>query len=291
MEAIGGRLALVEVVDSAALDETNGSSACAADGVSDGVIPQSVDDSPDSNLVLPEMVFQGVEEQGKVDEVGASYKSLELTEVDLLARSVGEVPVELAGCEVERFGSYSPRGVSLPASALALDSTFTPFVALEHVSPVMQGPSMKDLGAEMSLALEELESSDTLSPEEKIAKVLAQYEAIEPQEKTLPSSMMELCREITDMPKAKQLRMDVPSLTERRSIRLDKKNKQCVIPVANRAEFRLAESFGELPKGQVLKKGSEEDVQDKMKPYLRLCKQPASPTALQAIREMVQVNG
>ena len=149
---------------------------------------------------------------------------------------------------------------------------------------------MKDLGAGMSLALEELESSDTLSPEEKIAKVMAQFEVIEPLEKT-SSSMMELCQEITDMPKDKQLRVDAPSLAERRSIRLDKKNKQCVIPVANRAEFRLAESFGELPKGHVLKKGSEEDVQDKMKPYLRLCKQPASPTALQAIREMVQVNG
>ena len=32
VEAIGGRFALVEVVDSAALDVTNGSSACAADG-------------------------------------------------------------------------------------------------------------------------------------------------------------------------------------------------------------------------------------------------------------------
>ena len=39
---------------------------------------------------------------------------------------------------------------------------------------------MKDLGVEMILALEELGGSDTPSPEEKIAKVMAQYDAIAP---------------------------------------------------------------------------------------------------------------
>ena len=116
---------------------------------------------------------------------------------------------------IEHFGCYSPRSVSLSASPLALDSTPTPIAASEHVSPVMQGPPMKDLGAEMTLALEELGGSDTPSPEEKIAKVMAQYDAIEPHEKTLPSLMMELCREIADMPKDKELRLDVPSLAER----------------------------------------------------------------------------
>ena len=77
----------------------------------------------------------------------------------------------------------------------------------------------------------------------------------------------------------------------RRSGRLEKKNKDCTIPTSKRAEFRLAEAFGELAKDTTSKKGSEEEVQEKMKPYLRLCKQPTSPTALRAIRELVQVNG
>ena len=78
--------------------------------------------------------------------------------------------------------------------------------------------------------------------------------------------------------------------TGRRSGRLDKKNKHCSIPIAKRAEYRLAESFGELPKDSIPKKGSEEDVQEKMKPLLRLCKKPASPMATQAIRELVLAN-
>ena len=77
----------------------------------------------------------------------------------------------------------------------------------------------------------------------------------------------------------------------RRSGRLDKKNKNCSIPIAKRAEYRLAEAFGELPKDAFSKKGSEEDVQEKMKPYLQMCKQPVSSMALQAIHELVQVNG
>jgi hypothetical protein len=71
---------------------------------------------------------------------------------------------------------------------------------------------------------------------------------------------------------------------------LDEKNKYCSIPIAKRAEYRLAESFGEMPMGTVSKKGTEEDVQEKMKPYLMLCKKPASPMAIQAVPELVRVN-
>ena len=77
----------------------------------------------------------------------------------------------------------------------------------------------------------------------------------------------------------------------RRSGRLDKKNKNCNIPVAKRAEYRLAGTFGDLPKDTMSKKGTEEDVQEKMEPYLRSCKKPITPTAMQAVRELVQVNG
>ena len=72
---------------------------------------------------------------------------------------------------------------------------------------------------------------------------------------------------------------------------MEEKNKECTIPTAKRAEYRLAEAFGELPKDTSSKTSSEEEVQERMKPFLRMCKQPPSPTALQAIRELVQVNG
>ena len=76
----------------------------------------------------------------------------------------------------------------------------------------------------------------------------------------------------------------------RRSVRLDKKNKICNIPIAKRAEFRLAEAFGDLPKENISKKPTEEDVQEKMKTYLWMSKKPTTPTAIQAIRELVEAN-
>ena len=79
--------------------------------------------------------------------------------------------------------------------------------------------------------------------------------------------------------------------SERRSGRLDKKNKSCNIPTAKRAEYRLAEAYGELPKGMASKKGSEEDVQEKMNSYLRMYKKPPTSTAIQAIRALVEANG
>ena len=78
--------------------------------------------------------------------------------------------------------------------------------------------------------------------------------------------------------------------SERCSGRLDKKNKSCNIPTAKRAEYRLAEAFGELPKGTTSKKVTEEDVQEKMKSYLRMYKKPLTSTAIQAIRALVEVN-
>jgi hypothetical protein len=65
----------------------------------------------------------------------------------------------------------------------------------------------------------------------------------------------------------------------RRSGHLDVKKKQCTIPIAKRAEYRMAESFTELRKGLIPKKGSWKDVQEKMKSYLLLCKKHASPMA------------
>ncbi|CAM0947081.1 unnamed protein product [Alopecurus aequalis] len=70
------------------------------------------------------------------------------------------------------------------------------------------------------------------------------------------------------------------SCVGRRSGRLDKKNKDSNIPAAKRAEYRLAESFGELPRDSFSKRGTEEDVQERMKPYLQMCKKPITPTTL-----------
>ena len=86
----------------------------------------------------------------------------------------------------------------------------------------------------------------------------------------MPSLMMDLCREIADMPKDKQLRMDVPSLAERRSIWLDKKNKDSAIPAAKRAEFRRAEAFGEIPKLKSKEKATDEAIEEKMQFYLQM---------------------
>ena len=63
-----------------------------------------------------------------------------------------------------------------------------------------------------------------------------------------------------------------------------------LLPSAKRAEYRLAEAYGELPKGMTSKKASEEEVQEKMKPYLWMYKKPLTPTAVQAIRALVEIN-
>ncbi|XBI13607.1 hypothetical protein VPH35_140329 [Triticum aestivum] len=78
--------------------------------------------------------------------------------------------------------------------------------------------------------------------------------------------------------------------SERPSGPLDNKNKSSNIPAAKHAEYRLAEAFGELPKGTTSKKVTEEDVQEKMKSYLRMYKKPLTSTAIQAIRALVEVN-
>lgn len=76
----------------------------------------------------------------------------------------------------------------------------------------------------------------------------------------------------------------------RRSGHLEKKNKDCSIPAAKRAEHRLAESFGDVPKEATSKKSSEEEVQEKMKTYLRMCKKPITTVTTQDVRELVEVN-
>ena len=72
---------------------------------------------------------------------------------------------------------------------------------------------------------------------------------------------------------------------------MEKKNKNCNIPTAKLAEYRLAEAFGELPTDSASKKGPEEQTQEKMKFFLGLSKKPITPMAFQAVRELVEANG
>jgi hypothetical protein len=71
---------------------------------------------------------------------------------------------------------------------------------------------------------------------------------------------------------------------------MDKKNKDCNILTAKRAEYRLAESLRDLPKESTSKKVFEEDEQEKVKSYLRLCKKPSSHMVIQVVRELVRAN-
>jgi hypothetical protein len=52
----------------------------------------------------------------------------------------------------------------------------------------------------------------------------------------------------------------------------------------------LEESFGDLPQGATSKKGSEEEVQEKMKTYLWMYKKPITPTTTQVVRELVEAD-
>uniref|UniRef100_A0A452XFV4 Uncharacterized protein n=1 Tax=Aegilops tauschii subsp. strangulata TaxID=200361 RepID=A0A452XFV4_AEGTS len=56
----------------------------------------------------------------------------------------------------------------------------------------------------------------------------------------------ELALTVSSSPQVLQVGEAAPSLFERQSCRLDKKNKECDIPVAKRAEYRRAEAFGEV---------------------------------------------
>jgi hypothetical protein len=74
----------------------------------------------------------------------------------------------------------------------------------------------------------------------------------EPFERASPSSwgkfLEELALTVSSSSQNAQKGEAAPPLSERRSCRLDKKNKDCDIPVAKRVEFRRAEAFGEVSK-------------------------------------------
>jgi hypothetical protein len=71
---------------------------------------------------------------------------------------------------------------------------------------------------------------------------------------------------------------------------LDKKNKDCDIPAAKRAEFRRAEAFGEVPQIKSKGKASEEVLDKKMQHYLEMYKKQHTPQGIETVRALVKVN-
>jgi hypothetical protein len=80
-----------------------------------------------------------------------------------------------------------------------------------------------------------------------------------------------------------------PPLLEIRSCHLDKKNKECDIPVAKRAEYRRAESFVEVPKTKSKEKANEEALNEKMQHY-QMYKKQHTPQAIEVVCALVVVN-
>ncbi|XBI12630.1 hypothetical protein VPH35_139473 [Triticum aestivum] len=97
----------------------------------------------------------------------------------------------------------------------------------------------------------------------------------------------ELALTASSSPQVLQVGEAAPSLFERRSCRLDKKNKDCDIPVAKRAEYRRAEAFGEVPTLKSKGKASEEDLNEKMQHYLQMYKKEHTPKVIEAVRALV----
>ena len=127
----------------------------------------------------------------------------------------------------------------------------------------------------------------------KPSKELIQMDADEPLGRASSQwgeFLEELALTVSSSPQVLQVGEAAPSLLERRSCRLDKKNKDCDIPVAKRAEYRRAEAFGEVPTLKSKRKASEEDLNEKMQHYLQMYKKEHTPKAIEAVRALVQAN-
>jgi hypothetical protein len=71
---------------------------------------------------------------------------------------------------------------------------------------------------------------------------------------------------------------------------LDKKNKDCNIPVAKRTEYRWTEAFGDVLKIKSKGKVSEEVLDEKMQHYLQMYKKQHRPQVVEAVHTLVKVN-
>jgi hypothetical protein len=152
---------------------------------------------------------------------------------------------------------------------------------------------LSEVDSGRQLTLGELKASGvacTIKP----SKELMHMDCDEPLERASPSSwgefLEELALTVSSSSQNAQRGEAAPPLSERRSCRLDKKNKDCDIPVAKRAEFRRAEAFGEVPKIKSKGKASEEVLDEKMQHYLQMYKKQHTPQGIEAVRALVKAN-
>lgn len=88
-----------------------------------------------------------------------------------------------------------------------------------------------------------------------------------------------------------QVKMVASPRVVRCSGRLVKENKGCTVPVAKRAEIRLAEAFGEMPNGKEKEGDPEESAKTTMKAYLEMYKKTLTLKAIEAIHVLAGING
>jgi hypothetical protein len=177
------------------------------------------------------------------------------------------------------------------ASLLALSSTV--LVASEGGFPLPHTMPNQQRLAEVPLALEELTYSCAPSSEEKTAHEVTQVDVEDPQMKDNISPVKESPKELvctSGSPVEMLVEEAVPSLIERRSFRLDKKNKDCDIPTARCAEYRQADAFGEVPKIRSKEKATEEVLNKKMQHFLQMYKKEHTTQVVVAVRALVEVN-
>ena len=199
--------------------------------------------------------------------------------------------------DLELFGCSSPGDATPLASETDSPMVQAMSSQLELVVESDVPSPLEELAVEPSVP-SALQVLCALDPE-KTTKESIQDDADGPHEEASSDSASlvgELFKELaciaTDSSLAAQVREAVPSLIERRSSRLDKKNKECDIPTSKRAEFRRAEAFGEVPKIKSKGKATEEVVNEKMQYYLQMYAQGTqhTPQKLEAIRAVVEVN-
>jgi hypothetical protein len=144
------------------------------------------------------------------------------------------------------------------------------------------------------LTLRELKTSGdacTIKP----SKELIHMDGDEPLERASPSPwgefLEELALTVSSSSQNAQMGEVAPPLSERRSCHLDKKkNKDCDIPVAERAEYRRAEAFGEVLKIKSKGKASEEVLDEKMQYYLQMYKKQHTLEGIEAVCALVKAN-
>jgi hypothetical protein len=145
-------------------------------------------------------------------------------------------------------------------------------------------------GFDMELTLGELKASGdacTIKP----SKELIHMDGNEPLERASPSPWGEFLEELAlTVSSSSQNGEAAPPLLERRSCRLDKKSKDCNIPVAKRAEYMQAEAFGEVPKIKSKGKAFDEVLEEKMQHYLQMYKKQHTLQGIEAVRALVKVN-